>query len=65
MSIRQRVIKAQEALKPKEQLRLIWLEDGEEPPPLEPGDEYKRITLVWDLPEAKPSPQAGPDRSGG
>lgn len=52
MSLRQRIQKAQEALSPKDEIRLLWLEDGEEPPAPGPGERVENIVIKWDTSEA-------------
>ena len=60
MSYKQRLNKISAALRGKRGIKLVWLEPGEEPPPLEPGEEIKEIILHWDIPEAEPQPQPPP-----
>jgi hypothetical protein len=51
MSYRHRLNKIKETLGSRGPLKLVWLEEGDEPPALAPGEESKAITLLWDTSE--------------
>lgn len=61
MSYRQRLNKIKDAMRSKRPLKMVWLEEGDEPPALAPGEESKVITLLWDTSENERSlqPQGG------